>query len=135
MRGLQVLDYDISADGQKVVIWTADREGKPRLWVSPFDRSAPPVQIPNVEGGHPRFGPSGDVFFRHLEGMSTFVYRVHPDGTGLKKALAEPVFRLHAVSRDERWTWPGLRFPKTDPLLGRLSRAAGLRSLSAPSPS
>ena len=61
------------------------------------------MQIPNVEGGHPRFGSGGDIFFRHLEGMSTFVYRVHPDGTGLKKALAEPVFLLHAVSPDGRW--------------------------------
>jgi DNA-binding winged helix-turn-helix (wHTH) protein/Tol biopolymer transport system component len=100
--GLQVLDYDISADGQRVVMWTADREGKPRLWVAPFDRSSPPVQIPNVEGGHPRFGPGGDILFRHLEGMSTFVYRVHPDGTGLRKALEEPVFLLGAVSRDGR---------------------------------
>jgi len=103
VRGFSVLDYDISPDGQQVVMWTADREGKPRLWVAPFDRSAPPVQIPNVEGGHPRFGPGGDIFFRHLEGMSTFVYRVRADGTGLRKAVEEPVDILKGVSPDGRW--------------------------------
>jgi hypothetical protein len=61
------------------------------------------VQMPNVEGGQPRFLPGGDILFRHLEGMSTFVYRVHPDGTGLRKALEEPVFLLNAVSPDGRW--------------------------------
>ena len=61
------------------------------------------MQIPNVEGGSPLFGPGGDIFFRHLEGTSTFVYRVHPDGTGLKKVRAEPVLILHSVSPDGRW--------------------------------
>jgi len=103
--GLPILDYDISADGQQVVMWTTDREGKPRLWVAPLDRSSPPMQVPNVEGGSPKFGPGGDVFFRHVEGMSTFVYRVHPDGTALRKALAEPVYFLYGVSPDGRWIY------------------------------
>jgi serine/threonine protein kinase len=103
VRGLSVLDYDISADGQRVVIWTTDNEGKPRLWLAPIDRSSSPVQIPNVEGVQPRFGPSGYVFFRHSEGTSTFVYSIHPDGTGLQKAVEEPVLILRAVSPDGRW--------------------------------
>jgi eukaryotic-like serine/threonine-protein kinase len=103
VRGLPVLDYDISADGQHVVMWIVDGQGRPRLWLAPLDRSSPPVQIPNVEGMQPRFEPDGDVIFRHAEGRSMFVYRVHPDGTGLRKALAEPVFLLDAVSPDGRW--------------------------------
>ena len=64
VRGFQALDYDISADGRQVVMETADREGKPRLWLAPMDRSSPPHQIPNVVGGSPRFGPGGEIFFR-----------------------------------------------------------------------
>jgi eukaryotic-like serine/threonine-protein kinase len=101
--GLPVLDYDISSDGRQVVVWIVDREGKSRLWLAPFDHSSPPVQIPNVEGVQPRFGPGGDIFFRHSVGTSTFVYRVHPDGTGLRKTLEQPVFLLWAVSPDGRW--------------------------------
>jgi hypothetical protein len=80
-----------------------DLEEKPRLWVARVDRSSSPVQIPNVEGQSPRFGPDGDIFFRHSEGTFTFVYRVHSDGTGLRKALAKPVFLMQAVSPDGRW--------------------------------
>ena len=103
VRGFPVLEYDISADGQQVVMWTTDREGKSRLWLAPLDRSSPPVQIPDVEGAQPRFVPGGDILFRHLDGLSMFVYRVHPDGTGLRKALAEPVFLNLTVSPDGRW--------------------------------
>jgi len=103
VSGFPVLDYDISADGQRVVMWVMDLEEKPRLWVARVDRSSSPVQIPNVEGQSPKFGPDGDIFFRHLDGTFTFVYRVHWDGTGLRKALAKPVFLMQAVSPDGRW--------------------------------
>jgi DNA-binding winged helix-turn-helix (wHTH) protein/Tol biopolymer transport system component len=101
--GLPVLEYDISADGRLVVMSSTDGEDKPRLWVMPFDRSSPPVQIPNVEGMSPGFGPNGEIFFRHLEGGTEFVYRVHPDGSGLRRALAVPVFLGNSVSPDGLW--------------------------------
>jgi serine/threonine protein kinase/Tol biopolymer transport system component len=98
-RGFQVLDYDISADGRQVVMWTADRA----FWLAPLDRSSAPRQIPNVEGAHPRFGPGGEIFFRKLEGHSTFIYRINSDGSGLRKAIEQEVFGLGDVSRDGRW--------------------------------
>lgn len=84
---------------------------KARLWLAPFDRSSPPVQIPNVEGGSPKFGPGGDIFFRHLEAMTTFVYRVHTDGTGLRKVLTEPILHLDAVSPDGHWVYAWAPLP------------------------
>jgi DNA-binding winged helix-turn-helix (wHTH) protein/Tol biopolymer transport system component len=98
-RGLEVLDYDISADGRQVVTWTTDSEGKSRLWLATFDHRSPPVEIPNVEGTQPRFSPYGDILFRQGE----FVYRVHPEGTRLRKAFAEPVYLLGRVSPDGKW--------------------------------
>ena len=98
LHGFDVHDYDVSPDGKQVVIGT-DHEGKHRLWVAQLDRSSSPTQIPNVEGVQPRFGPSGDIFFRH----SHSAYRVRPDGTGLRAAFAEPVYLLWGVSPDGRW--------------------------------
>jgi Tol biopolymer transport system component len=98
-RALEVLDYDISGDGRQAVMWTTDGEGKSRLWLAPFDHSSPPVQIPNVEGAQPRFGPGGDILFRQGE----VAYRVQPDGKRLRKAFAEPVFLLWSVSPDGKW--------------------------------
>ena len=97
--GLLALSYDISPDSQEVVMEVADGEGKPRLWLMPFDRRSPPRQIPNVEGRQPKFGPDGDIFFR----TAGTVYRVHSDGTAMRKALEQQIHLLKAVSRDGRW--------------------------------
>ena len=115
-RGLPALDYDVSFDGTQVVLQTEDREGKARLWIAQLDRSAPPRQIANVEGGYPRFGLNGEVFFRREEGNTGFTYRVHQDGTGMRKALAQPTLLHGDVSRDGKWliAWaplPGDRPP------------------------
>jgi hypothetical protein len=95
--GFPVLNYDISPDGLQVVMEAPDNAGQARLWLAPLDHSAPLRQIPNVDGGQPHFGPVGEILFRRNEGASTpagslgFIYRVLPDGTGLRKALEQPV--------------------------------------------
>ncbi len=101
--GLPALDYDVSFDGTQVVLQTEDRDGKSRLWIAPVARNAPPRQIPNVEGGYPRFGMNGEVYFRRKEGDAGFVYRVEQDGSGMRKALAQPTLLHGDVSRDGKW--------------------------------
>jgi len=105
--GFEPLEYDISRDGRQIAMQIMDGEGKPRLWVAPVDRSSAPRMIPGVEGLAPLFGPAGDIFFRHVEGPSSFVYRVRPDGTGLRKAFEQPAFYAAHISPDGRWirTW------------------------------
>lgn len=98
--GFQVFAYDISADGRQVVLEAEDPGGKPRLWLTSFEREMSPRPVPNVEGRQPRFGPSGEIFFRSSDG---FVYRVRPDGTGVQKALEQPIPILLSVSPDGRW--------------------------------
>ena len=93
----------ISPDGTQVLMETLDGEGKPRLWLAPFDRRSPPRLIPGVEGRSANFSASGEIFFRHTEGASGYLYRVRPDGTGLRKALEQPVFYLNRFSPDGRW--------------------------------
>ena len=102
--------FDISPDGREVVVVTADREGKYRLWLVPLDRRTPPRQIPNVEGSEPGFGPTGEIFFRAVEGDTAFVYRVREDGTGLRKAIEQPASQIVAISPDGRWlaVWAAL---------------------------
>jgi hypothetical protein len=142
VRGFQARDYDISPDGRQVVMETADREGKPRLWLAPLDRSSPPHQIPNLGGESPRFGPDGEIFFRRraegssrepgMVGSPGFVYRVRPDGTGMRKALEQTIFLLWGVSPDGGWisAWaplPGNGFSSVQafPLDGNPSVAVG----------
>lgn len=98
--GFQVFAYDISADGRQVVLEAEDREGRPRLWLTSFERELPPQPLPNVEGRQPRFGRNGEIFFRGSDG---FVYRVRSDGTGMQKALQQPVLMFLAASPDGKW--------------------------------
>jgi Tol biopolymer transport system component len=100
---LRTIDYDVSADGQQVVIEAADSTGISRLWLARLDGRLPPRQIPDVEGKQPRFGPAGDIYFRRPEGTATFVYRIRGDGTGLQKVLDAPIALMGDVSPDGRW--------------------------------
>jgi serine/threonine protein kinase len=95
--------YDISPDGRQVVVASRDNDGKLRLWTAPLDRSSPPRQIPNVEGGRPVFGATGEVFFHHVEGASAYLYRVRNDGSGLRKAIETPIVGIMGESPDRNW--------------------------------
>jgi eukaryotic-like serine/threonine-protein kinase len=99
----QVYDYDLSPDGIQVVMEADDHHGKPRLWLASVEGRAPPHQIPNVEGRQAVFGPTGEIYFRRTEGQSGFAYRVQPDGTGLRKAIDQPVLAVTGVSPDGQW--------------------------------
>jgi serine/threonine protein kinase/Tol biopolymer transport system component len=95
--GFPVLNFDVSPDGNQVVMEAPDNDGRERLWLAWLDRRAPLRQIPNVEGGQPHFGPAGDILFRHNEQVSNtdgslgLIYRVLPDGTGMRKLFDQPV--------------------------------------------
>ena len=114
VRGFQVLNFDISRNGRQVVMEAPDEAGRSRLWLVPLDRSASVRQVPTVEGGQPHFLADGEILFRHSEGASTaegslgFIYRVRPDGSGLRKAVEQPVNQFNfasPVSPDGRWVF------------------------------
>jgi hypothetical protein len=115
VRGFRALSFDLSRDGRQVVMEAPDKAGRSRLWLAPLDRSAPVRQIPNVEGGQPHFLPGGEIVFRHNEGAAStaegslgFIYRVHPDGSGLRRAVQQPVNQFNfssPVSPDGRWVF------------------------------
>jgi Tol biopolymer transport system component len=98
-----VAGYDISPDGRQVVVASPDNAGKFRLWLAPLDRRSPPRQIPNIEGGRPVFGATGEVFFHSIEGTSAFLYRVREDGGGLRKAFDSSIVGISGESPDRNW--------------------------------
>jgi Tol biopolymer transport system component len=97
------LAYDISPDGRQVVAAAPDGEGKPRLWLAALDRQSPPRQLPNAEGDIPVYGKGGEIFFRAIEGASAHPYRVHEDGTGLRKLSDQTIAWLGGISPDGQW--------------------------------
>ena len=95
--------YDIDSDGRRIVFYSPDRGGKPRLWIAPLDRHSPPRQVPGVEGEQPVFGPSGEIFFRKLEANSAFLYSVREDGTALQRVSPLPIIGLMSVHPSHKW--------------------------------
>ena len=95
--------YDLSQDGQRVVVAARDREGARRLWLAPLDLHSPPREIPKVQGDNPLFGSNGEILFRAVEGSSAFVYGIQEDGTGLRKVIEEPIAGLEGISPGGEW--------------------------------
>jgi Tol biopolymer transport system component len=120
LPGFQVIDYDVSADGQHVVMEAADGDGTLRLWLARLDGSVPRGQIPNVEGRQPRFAPDGDILFRRSDGAATFVYRVRPDGTGMRKAIEQAIPLLGDVSPDGRFIGGWTTLPGSESSMAQL---------------
>jgi len=108
--------FDISPDGRMVVFDSPDLNGKLRLWVTPLDRRSPPRQIPGVEGEQPLFGPSGEIFFRKVEGTSASLYSVREDGTGLRKAAELAVVDLFSAYPSRKWLLIGV-LPKGEAIV------------------
>ena len=110
LPGLRTLDYDVSPDGQRVVVEAPDPGGVSRLWIAAVDRQSPPRQLPNLEGRQPRFGPGGEIYFRRQDGTAAFVYVVSEDGTGVRRVVEQPVMITGNVSPDGRWItgWSGV---------------------------
>jgi len=111
--GFQPIDYDISPDGQQVVMEAPDGEGKPRFWLAPLDHRSPRLEIPNVEGRHAIYGPGGEIFFLRMEGHSGFVYSVKSDGTGMRKVFEQTVLSLGPFTPDGRWVVAWAPLPGT----------------------
>ncbi|HLJ15010.1 MAG TPA: hypothetical protein VKV15_10975 [Bryobacteraceae bacterium] len=143
VRGFRVLNYDVSPDGRQIVMEAPDSAGRARLWLAPLDRSAPLRQVPNVEGGQPHFLPNGEILFRHNEGTSTvdgslgFIYAVLPDGTGLQKAIQQPVNQFNypsPISPDGRWVYAWGPLPGDGPAAGQVYSRNGKPPISLGSP-
>ena len=123
--GLQTIDYSVSRDGRQVVMEVADPAGVSRLWLAGLDGQTTPRQIPNLEGKQPRFGVDGDIVFRRQEGAATFVSRVRPDGTELRRVVEQPVPQLGEISPDGRWIAGWSAIPDTDVSAVQLFSLAG----------
>jgi Tol biopolymer transport system component len=112
--GFRALDYDISPDGQQVVMEASDAEGRHRLWLASFDHQSAPREITSVEGRQPRFGPGGEIFFRRDEQNSNFAYSMRADGSGIRKVLEHSLPLLFGVSHDGRWILGWAALPNND---------------------
>src|SRR5262249_15436153 len=102
-------DYSISRDGTHVVFSAIAQKGASEVWTAALDGSAA-TRLSDVKSSRAAFGPDGDVFFVQAafpDGAN--VYRIRPDGTGRRQAIADRVNFLYELSPDGKWAavWQG----------------------------
>jgi serine/threonine protein kinase len=96
--------YSVSSDGKRIVFVAVDNSGHFPVWVAALDGSSPPVKVSSIDGVRAFFGVRNDVFFMGAdkEGPNKFLYHVNDDGSGLQKALPDPIGYLYDVSPDAK---------------------------------
>jgi Tol biopolymer transport system component len=71
------------------------------VWISELDRRFSPRHL--ASGDQPSVAPNGDIFFRKFEKDRSFLYRMHPDGSGQQRVMDSPVIDLESLSPDGKW--------------------------------
>jgi serine/threonine protein kinase/Tol biopolymer transport system component len=97
----QVVSYDISHDGQRVVFTTTDH-GAPQLWIAPINRSLGP-RLLAASADQPSFGVSDTIIFRVAVGQTNYLERINTDGSGRARLLTTPIISKDGVSPDGEW--------------------------------
>ena len=105
LPGISVANtYDVSRDGQRVVLDAVDTQGKPHLWLAWLDHRQPPRQLgsgsPETK---PLFGPNEGVFFQVQEEGRTHIWHRPIDGGEGARAIPNPVARFETISPDGKW--------------------------------
>ena len=103
LPGFDVTGYTLSPDGKRLVFAALDPAGKSYLWIASSEGRFPPRRLASGEAGGPRFGPSGEIYFRLREGDQSFVYRSSDEGVSWQKVLPNPILHFSSVSPDGKW--------------------------------
>ena len=87
-----------------VAIDAEGKAGKASIWEASLDRRFAPRQLaPAIAEARPIFDSAGNLFFEAAEGKVNYVYRIKEDGTGLQKAIPDPIVFFGGVSPDAKW--------------------------------
>jgi Tol biopolymer transport system component len=103
LRGISVLEYDISDDAREAVFSTQPPGRTTQLWIATLDRSSPPRLLSFTGEDSPHFGRNGQILFRLQEGTTPYLARMNRDGSGRAKVAAYPVGNIEYISPDRRW--------------------------------
>jgi dipeptidyl aminopeptidase/acylaminoacyl peptidase len=103
LRGLSILEYDISSDGKEVV-FSSQPPGRPsQLWLAALNGRSPARMISASGEDSPHFGPDGQILYRLSEGNTHYLAQMKRDGSGRSKVVPYAVGNIGFMSADRRW--------------------------------
>jgi Tol biopolymer transport system component len=103
-------DYSISPDGNRIVFVAIGEKGDSRLWLGWLDGRTAPRCLSSAAVIRAFFGSNGEVFFLSTDSKGErFVYRIREDGSGLQKAISQPIIYMYDIAPEGKAlaTWSG----------------------------
>ena len=118
--GTSVEDYNVSPDGKQVVYTRPDRDGRPRIWLAPIDRSSSPREIGVAGETQPYFGPHAKILFRASEGNANYLEQINQDGSARSRVLSYPILELQGISPGRNWLMVNAPYPEGNSMVPRM---------------
>jgi hypothetical protein len=103
LRGVSMIEYDLSSDGKEVLFSTQPAGKSSQLWLAPLDGSSPPKMIASTGEAWPRFGAADQVLFQLSQDKANYLYRMNRNGSGRSRVVPYPVGNIEAASPDGHW--------------------------------
>ena len=98
-----IAQFSISPDGRRLVLVASSSTDGTTVWLAPIDGRTPPRRLTPLGALAAYFGAPGEVVFASQEESQSFVYRVHEDGTQLRKISPAAMLFPFSVSPDGRF--------------------------------
>jgi eukaryotic-like serine/threonine-protein kinase len=102
-------DYSVSPYGNRIVFVAIADNGDTRVWLGRLDGRTAPRRLSIMDANRAFFGANDEVFFSGAEGGGRrFMYRIREDGSGLQRAIPNPINYVYDVSPDGKAlaAWP-----------------------------
>ena len=92
-------DYSVSRNGNRILFVAIADDGATSVWMALLDGRTVPYRLSNVTAERAFFGADGEVFFLGADETNRrFLYRINEDGSGLQKAISDPIIDVYDVS-------------------------------------
>jgi hypothetical protein len=108
LRGVSIVDYDLSSDGKEAVFSTQPPGKASQIWLAKLDGSSPPKLIASTGESAPRLGPEDEVVFEFSDGKANYIGRIRKHGSARSKLVSNSIADLHTISPDRRWVVAGV---------------------------
>jgi eukaryotic-like serine/threonine-protein kinase len=104
LPGFLVSNYNISADGSRIVFTGTDDHRQHGHWLAWLDgRHAPRLISRSKDENTFYFGSPGEFIFRVVKGSTSYAYRMKEDGSERRRVYASPIENITSVSPDAKW--------------------------------
>lgn len=109
LPGMAMEGYSVSPDERQIVFISSEAAGGERMWLGTVDGSSPPRRLADQYCMSALFGPDGEIYFVGGAPEKMYLQKMHADGSGLQKIIADPAMFLYDVSPDAKWVaaWVG----------------------------